>query len=83
MRHSQPPFMSVWLFQKKSKEGVGRQYIYIYFSEKNHPELLDLSLCLPLEKELLGLLNTHEMRQGVFHMHVLHQATKIKLRYLA
>ena len=32
MRHSVPPFMSIGLFQKKSKEGMGWWYMYI--SEK-------------------------------------------------
>ena len=51
VRHSLPPFMSIGLFQKHSKEGVGELCIYI--SEKNP---LNLYICiLPLKNKLSPL----------------------------
>ena len=51
VRHSLPPFMSIGLFQEKSKEGVGWWYIYI--SEKTLG--IYIFVTLPLENKLSPL----------------------------
>ena len=51
VKHSLPPFMSIELFQEKSKEGVGWWYIYI--SEKTLG--IYIFVTLPLENKLSAL----------------------------